>query len=144
MERTRTSANAGVYLVAGPLLALAIGWLGMDVWGLDWPSAAVAAVTAWCALWWLTEPVPIPVTSLLPMALLPLAGALTPGQVAASYGSPLILLLLGAFMLPVATAPNAVVYGSGRVTIAQMAREGIVINLIAAVVITLVVTLRFG
>jgi sodium-dependent dicarboxylate transporter 2/3/5 len=43
-----------------------------------------------------------------------------------------------AFMLPVATAPNAVVYGSGRVTIRQMAHAGLVLNLVGAVVITAV------
>jgi len=41
-----------------------------------------------------------------------------------------------AFMLPVATGPNAVVFGSGRITIAQMAREGLAINLIGVVVIS--------
>ena len=41
-----------------------------------------------------------------------------------------------AFMLPVATAPNAVIYGSGRVTIKEMARAGLVLNLIGAVVIS--------
>jgi len=49
-----------------------------------------------------------------------------------------------AFMLPVATAPNAVIYGSGRITIRRMAREGLVLNLIAAGVITAVVSWRFG
>jgi sodium-dependent dicarboxylate transporter 2/3/5 len=42
-----------------------------------------------------------------------------------------------AFMLPVATAPNAIVFGSGRVTVANMAREGIVLNFIGVAVITL-------
>ena len=41
-----------------------------------------------------------------------------------------------AFMLPVATAPNAIVFGSGHVTITQMVREGLMLNLIGAVVIT--------
>jgi sodium-dependent dicarboxylate transporter 2/3/5 len=41
-----------------------------------------------------------------------------------------------AFMLPVATAPNAVMYGSGRVTIREMARAGLVLNLIGVVVIS--------
>ena len=44
-----------------------------------------------------------------------------------------------AFMLPVATAPNAIVFGTGKITVEQMAREGIVLNLIGAAVITLVV-----
>ncbi|MEE2899249.1 MAG: anion permease [Gemmatimonadota bacterium] len=43
-----------------------------------------------------------------------------------------------AFMLPVATASNAFVYGKGLITTRQMAREGFVLNLIGCVVITLV------
>ncbi|MCA9522787.1 MAG: SLC13/DASS family transporter [Myxococcales bacterium] len=41
-----------------------------------------------------------------------------------------------AFMLPVATPPNAVVFGSGRVRIGEMARVGLALNLIGVVVIT--------
>ena len=41
-----------------------------------------------------------------------------------------------AFMLPVATPPNAIVFGSQRLTVKEMAREGIVLNLIGAVVIS--------
>jgi sodium-dependent dicarboxylate transporter 2/3/5 len=43
-----------------------------------------------------------------------------------------------AFMLPLATAPNAVIYGSGRVTIKEMARAGFSLNLMGAVVISFV------
>jgi sodium-dependent dicarboxylate transporter 2/3/5 len=42
-----------------------------------------------------------------------------------------------AFMMPVATPPNAIVFGSGRIRIADMARVGIVINIVGAVVITI-------
>ena len=41
-----------------------------------------------------------------------------------------------AFMLPVATAPNAFVYGTGRITTKEMAREGISLNMIGCAVIT--------
>jgi sodium-dependent dicarboxylate transporter 2/3/5 len=61
--------------------------------------AVVGFVAVLCIIWWVFEPVPIPVTSLLPLALLPLLGVLTPAQVAQAYGSPLILLLLGGFLL---------------------------------------------
>ncbi|MGD9799462.1 MAG: DASS family sodium-coupled anion symporter [Parvularculaceae bacterium] len=40
-----------------------------------------------------------------------------------------------AFMLPVATAPNAIIYATERVTIAQMSREGAVLNIIVAIVV---------
>lgn len=43
-----------------------------------------------------------------------------------------------AFMLPVATPPNAIVFGSGYLTIPQMVRAGIVLNLCAIVLITAV------
>jgi len=41
-----------------------------------------------------------------------------------------------AFMLPVATGPNTVVFGTGQITTARMAREGFIINLLGAVVIS--------
>lgn len=49
-----------------------------------------------------------------------------------------------AFMLPVATAPNAIIYGTGQVTIARMAREGVMLNILVAVIVASVcwVTLR--
>lgn len=43
-----------------------------------------------------------------------------------------------AFMLPVATAPNTVVYSSGEFSIRQMAKEGVLLNLLGAAVITTV------
>ena len=58
----------------------------------------VTAVVAWlCMMWWIFEPIPIPVTSLLPLSVLPMAGVLTVEQVAGAVGSPLIILLLGGF-----------------------------------------------
>jgi sodium-dependent dicarboxylate transporter 2/3/5 len=56
---------------------------------------------------------------------------------------PAVLSASCAFMLPVATAPNAIVFGSGRVSIREMARAGFVLNLIGAVVITTVCVIAF-
>jgi sodium-dependent dicarboxylate transporter 2/3/5 len=91
--------------VFGPLAALALYILLI---ALDWTSASAitASVTLLCALWWIFEPVPIPFTSLIPLAVFPLLGVLTPAQVGQSFGSPLILLLLGGFMLSTAMADS--------------------------------------
>lgn len=43
-----------------------------------------------------------------------------------------------AFMLPIATPPNAIVFGSGRIRTQEMARHGIVLNLIGVVLITII------
>lgn len=85
-------------LVAGPALAL-LTITGGIAGGLPTPEAVTLGVTLWCALWWVTEAVPMAVTGLLPLALFPLLGVITPAQAAQAYGSPLILLLLGGFIL---------------------------------------------
>lgn len=59
-------------------------------------------ITLITASLWVTEKLPIPVSSLIPIAAFPLLGILDSKMVAQSYGSPLILLLLGGFMLSVA------------------------------------------
>jgi len=67
--------------------------------GLTDPQSWTSAVTALCAVWWIFEAVPIPTTSLVPFAVLPLVGVLTEKQVASAYGHPLVLLFLGGFIL---------------------------------------------
>jgi len=82
----------------GPVAAaLVAGLLGAA--GYGWDMSVVAFVALLCVVWWVFEPIPIPVTSLLPLAILPLLGVLTPAEVGQAYGSPLILLLLGGFLL---------------------------------------------
>ncbi len=88
-------------ILAGPLLALAAGGLCL-AWGASTAVAITVAITAWCATWWILEPVHGAVTALLPLALLPLSGVLTAKQVAESYGNELILLMAGGFMLATA------------------------------------------
>lgn len=100
-----TASRAGVFarvgFVAGPavfaLLLLAPVPAGM-------PEAALqtAAITAWTAIWWITEPIPVPATSLLPLVLLPATGARTPAEAAAGFGNPLIFVFLGGFMMALA------------------------------------------
>lgn len=89
----------------GPLLAIGIALVMLE---RGWPglSALVAGMTVLCAVWWIFEAIPIPATSLIPLAVLPLFGALSHAEVAESYGNPLILLLLGGFILSTAMAKN--------------------------------------
>ncbi|MFV8819454.1 SLC13 family permease [Haliea sp. E17] len=82
----------------GLLLALAT-FGAMTAAGQDRDVAVVAGLAVLCVIWWVFEPLPIPATSLLPLALLPLFGVLTPAEVGEAYGSPVILLLLGGFLL---------------------------------------------
>lgn len=86
------------FLWAAPLLAILLGlllkWLTIET-----PIIIVACVTLLCALWWIFEPIPIPITSLIPLAVFTMTGILTANEVGQSYGHPLILLLLGGFIL---------------------------------------------
>ena len=81
------------------LLAAILVVYGTTVSGMPTAMVVTAGTATLCVLWWIFEPIPIPVTSLLPLALMPLFGVLTPAQTGAAYGSPLILLLLGGFLL---------------------------------------------
>ncbi|MEO0480126.1 MAG: SLC13 family permease [Planctomycetota bacterium] len=91
-----TRQQIGLWL--GPLLALAVALWSLST-GLGNEAIATAALTTLCAVWWMTEPIPIPATSMLPFALLPMLGVLDNKTVAQAYGHPMILLLLGGFML---------------------------------------------
>jgi sodium-dependent dicarboxylate transporter 2/3/5 len=90
-----------ITLFAGPLLALLTYFLVLDTSAAaDNTAIAIsAAVAIICVIWWVFEPVPIPVTSLLPLSIFQISGVLTKDEVGQSYGSPLILLLLGGFIL---------------------------------------------
>ena len=85
-------------LVLGPLLFLLIKTLVSPA-DMSTTAVTVLAVVAWIAAWWVTEAMPMPVTSLLPLLLFPLLGVMETGAVSANYGDPLIFLFAGSFMI---------------------------------------------
>ncbi|MBQ1079987.1 DASS family sodium-coupled anion symporter [Nocardiopsis sp. B62] len=110
-ERTTRSRVIGFF--AGPLVGLLVFFLLPDMalplgdgdteTVMSVNGGIVAAVTAWIAIWWATEPIPIPATSLLPLILFPLLiDGVGVGDVSPSYGSDVIFLFMGGFMLALA------------------------------------------
>ncbi|WP_435274160.1 SLC13 family permease [Psychrobium sp. nBUS_13] len=86
------------FIGIGPLAALLFYYI-LTFNGLAEMPATAAAITLLTVIWWVSEALPIPATSLVPFALLPLFGVVDHKTVASSLGSHVILLLMGAFML---------------------------------------------
>ncbi len=142
--KTAVTIPWGVLVLFGGGLALAKGidavglahWFGTHLASIDTRQMVILMTIVVIATIFLTELtsntataallVPLMGTSAVAMAVNPL-GLMIGTCVAASY----------AFMLPVATPPNAVVFGSGRLTIGNMARAGIWLNLVGSVLILL-------
>ena len=70
--------------------------------GLSPEARAILASTAWVAIWWITEAIPIAVTALLPIVLFPLSGGLDLGTTTASFGHKYIFLYMGGFIIAIA------------------------------------------
>ena len=96
-----SSPNPGVFLILGLIVSITVFFIASQS-GLAFPPAFTLAITALCAVWWVSEPIPLAITSLIPIALFPLLGILSKQEVAQSYGHSLILLLLGGFILSTA------------------------------------------
>ncbi len=134
----------GVLILFGGGLSLAAAvtstglaeWIGAALSALEtWPTVLlVMGVTA--VIVFLTELTSNTATA---AAFLPILGplALALGENPLFLAVPAALGASCAFMMPVATPPNAIVYGSGYITIPQMARAGLALNLLFIVLITI-------
>lgn len=87
-------------LFVAPLLFFVINNLPFELISAD--ADAVIAVAVWMILWWITEAVSISVTALLPLILFPLLKIMSIEEVGANYGSPIIFLFFGGFILALA------------------------------------------
>ncbi|TWU51619.1 SLC13 family permease [Rubripirellula reticaptiva] len=88
-----------IAIAAGSVLAIIAYGVCTATFGVSHPTAVTAAVTLLCGVWWCTEAVPIPVTSLVPFVVFPFAGVLDHGQLAQAYGDKFVLLFLAGFMI---------------------------------------------
>jgi sodium-dependent dicarboxylate transporter 2/3/5 len=136
----------GIVLLFGGGFALASGfkesglseWLGMQLAALEGVPPIVMVLVICTVITFLTELTSNMATT---EVVLPVLGAMA----VAINTDPLLLMIPAtlsascAFMLPVATAPNAIAFGSGEIRISDMMRYGILLNLIGIVLITLTV-----
>ncbi|MBP2017975.1 sodium-dependent dicarboxylate transporter 2/3/5 [Symbiobacterium terraclitae] len=103
VEERAPGYNVGqmVGLALGPVLFLSL-YLFLKPAGLGPEGVAALAATAWVAVWWVTEALPIPITSLLPIVLFPALGLGSVRDVLAPYADPTIFLFLGGFVIALA------------------------------------------
>ena len=135
----------GVLLLFGGGLSLANGisetgvdaWIGDGFSGLSGIPTLLFIVLVAAAVVSLTELTSNTATA---AALLPIFGGVAVGLNLDPmlFVIPAALAASCAFMLPVATPPNAIVFGSGYVTIGQMVKAGVWLNVIAIILITAV------
>jgi solute carrier family 13 (sodium-dependent dicarboxylate transporter), member 2/3/5 len=100
-KKTSYSQAQRIGLFLGPTL-FTLTLLFFAPADLSFEARAVLATTLWVATWWITEAIPIPATSLLPIVLLPITGALSNGTVTSAYGDDIIFLFLGGFFIATA------------------------------------------
>lgn len=93
-----TSKRLGLFL--GPILFLIVLLLPTPL--LSKEGDAVIAVALWMVIWWLSEAVSISVTALLPLLLFPLLDIMPIAEVGNNYGSPIIFLFFGGFVMALA------------------------------------------
>ena len=88
-------------LILGPLLFSVI-LIFVEADGLSFEAKCILASTAWMAVWWVTECVPISVTALLPIVLFPITGGMDLSTTTAAYGHKLVFLFVGGFLIALA------------------------------------------
>lgn len=113
-------------------------WIGEQAAGLDVLPVVLIVVAVTALVLFLTELTSNTATA---AAFLPIIGG-----VAVGLGLDVMLLVVpvalaatSAFMLPVATPPNAIAFGSGYIRMNQMVRAGLWLNLVGILLITLTV-----
>jgi sodium-dependent dicarboxylate transporter 2/3/5 len=141
----------GVLVLLGGGFALAdatretglAGWIGSSLGGMQDVSPFVKVAVLCLSITFLTE---VMTNTALTTIMMPVLAA----SAVASGTDPMLLMLpctfsasLG-FMMPSGTAPNAIVFSTGHLTVRYMARVGFALNLLSIVVVTLMTFLLAG
>ena len=87
-------------LLLDPSFFIFLQFLTLD--GLSSQAITVIALAAWMICWWITEAVSISVTALLPLVVFPLFDIMSMNEVGANYGSSIVFLFFGGFVLALA------------------------------------------
>ena len=90
--------------ILGPLFAIGL-WM-LPIQGINEEAHHLLAIMAMVAVWWITEPVPIAVTSLLGPTLCVLLGVASMTDAFANFANPMIFLFMGGFLLAKAMMVN--------------------------------------
>jgi sodium-dependent dicarboxylate transporter 2/3/5 len=105
--------RVGLWLgLAAALIAFAAGA------DLSAPQRLLSAIMVLCAVWWVSEPIPMPATALLAATLCVLLGVAPAKQAFAAFGNPLLFLFVGSFFI----AEAMKVHGLGRRLAGRLAR----------------------
>ncbi len=99
MQEYGTMKKVGLFL--GPILFILLLLIDAPA-GMKPEAMKVAAVTVLMAIWWITEAVPIPATSLLPIIMYPTLGVMKASEATAPYANQTIYLFIGGFFIAVA------------------------------------------
>ena len=111
---------------AGPVLFL-LFYFGIHPEGMSQEAIVVMAATVWISVWWITEAVPLPVTSLLPIILFPVFHVSSIGDTTSAYGHPLVFLYIGGFLLAIAIEKTGL---HSRIAINIIRRMGVKLHMI--------------
>ena len=141
--RTAVKLPWGIVILFGGGFALAEGfgqsglsqWLGTQLTGFSGFPALVIVISICLMMTFLTELTSNTATTQM---VLPILASLS----LAIRINPLLLMIPAtlsascAFMLPVATPPNAIIFGSGKISVGRLARTGLILNFVGVILIT--------
>jgi sodium-dependent dicarboxylate transporter 2/3/5 len=103
-ERRFDAARRSIGLFAGPLAFVVIFLYPFSTLTVE--AHRLAAIVALVVVWWITEAIPIPITALIGVGLATLLGVAPVAEVFAQFGSPILFLFVGSFILAKAVAEH--------------------------------------